>query len=292
MKKFKALLATVALLVGVLVAPTPAYATLADSQIVIGATWQPSEYTTRQPHYPKSEVIRIFVPAGSGCPSWSDSRVTFALSHGIIPFVSFKDYNTTCVVNWTNQAAGRKSYITWFHEGEANMTADTWKTRQNAMWNAMRLLPNHTNGLTKYMSVATRQWTENNGRLYDTYWCGCGDYFAVDAYVNSWESSYPTGAVFMSKMLAFAKKVGKPLFLPELGAQRKPSDTTGQGRKNWLYQSMVVAEQNPGWVVGVIYWDTLGTGGIKLALTSQGATGGESWSTPEYTYWNYLIGIW
>lgn len=270
-----------------LVTGQPAHAALLN--MTVGSTWKPEEMSTRQPHYPTVEVSRVFF-TGTQCPSWSDSRIQYMLAHNIIPFVSMKLYDTSCLVNFINSQPSNAPWVitTYYHEGEANMDAATWKTRQNAMWNAVKNLPNHLNGRAKYTSVQTRQWTENNGRSYGTYWCGCGDYFSVDMYVNSWTGVYPNASTFISQSLNFANSIGYYMFYPELGSIRMPSDTTGSGRAAWI-NSMGSAMYNSGKILGVIWWDALGTPASDGTPRDFSLNSGTNYSTPEANAWRTFL---
>ena len=276
---FMAAVAAAAILVGV--NATPAFAL---TNPVVGSTWDPAQMSTRQPHYPAAEISRVFFTA-TQCPSWSDSRLVYMQAHNIIPFISMKNYNISCLVSFINAKPANVPAVwtTYYHEGEANMAAATWKSRQNAMWNAVKVLPNHLNGTAKYMSVQTRQWTENNGRSYGTYWCGCGDYFAVDMYVNSWENAYPNVNTFFSQSLNFAISKGYHVFYPELGAIRMPSDPTGTGRAAFITGSGAKIHNNEP-IVGAIWWDDLGSGGREFSLNQ-----GSNYSTPEENAWNAFL---
>jgi hypothetical protein len=277
----QAIVLTIAVALSTAVA-TPAHAA---TDLLIGSTWKPELISTKQPHYPGVEISRIFFQAGQTF-SWNDSRIQYLKTHGIIPFVSIKDYSVSkmqTIVN-TLPADIPKAYVTYCHECDTSQTASTFKSQQQAMWNGVKNLTNHVNGRVKYMSIQTRQFTENNGRSYSTYWCGCGDYFAVDMYVNSWENAYPAPSTFFSKTLAFGQSIGYGVFYPELGAIRMPFDSTGSARAAWINGSVAVMHQYPR-LLGAIWWDALGTGGRVFDLDN----GTTNYNTPEATAWRNAL---
>ena len=255
----RALLTVLVAVVGCLIVAEPAHAA---TDLLIGSTWKPDQTSTRQPNYPGVEISRVFF-TGSQCPSWSDSRVQYLKSKGIIPFVSFKLTGSAAQTCLKNMLASLPSdipvvYIANFHEAEADMSASAYKSLQQADWNVVKASPLHTSGRVKFLSVQTRQWTENKGNSYSTYWCGCGDYFAVDMYVNSWENAYPDPATFVSKVLAFGQSIGYGVFFPELGAIRMPSDPTDTKRAAWINGVIAQLHKYPRFI-GAIWWDAIGT---------------------------------
>lgn len=265
----------------------------AGPNLIIGSTWDPTEYDNQLAKYSDPgviqsdgvEIVRVFWAAGS-CPTWTDSRIVKLKAHNIIPFISFKDYNLSCMTTLLNTRPADIpiAYFTWFHEGEADMTAAIWKQRQNAMYDTVKAHPSWVQGKVKYMSIATKQWTFiHNAGNYGTYWCGCGDFFAVDMYANSWDAAYPNPDAFLATESNFALSVGKNLFIPELGAKRKPTDPNGTGRRDWINQVMYRANT---WstIRGVLWWDDWGTGGIDLRLDPSTAE-----TSPEAVLWKNIL---
>lgn len=280
-----AILLTVATMVGLTAGPASASANL-----IIGSSWDSTEYDTQLAKYSDPgviqtdgvEIVRVFWGPGS-CPTWTDSRIQKLKAHNIIPFISFKDYSLSCMTTLLNTRPADIpiAYFTWFHEGEADMTAATWKSRQNAMYNLVKAHPSWVQGKVKYMSIQTKQWTFlHAGGNYNTYWCGCGDFFAVDMYADSWVDQYPNADTFLTTEQLFGLNVAhKPLFFPEWGAARKSWDTSGTARRDWMNQ---VFYRMYTWsnIRGVIWWDDLGTGGRDFRLDP-----GTSETSPEAVFW-------
>lgn len=245
---------------------TPSYAV---TNLTVGSTWAPGEMATRQPTEPFVEVSRVFF-SGTSCPNWVDSRVTYLWAHGIIPFVSFKLTGTAaqaCIHTMLNTLPSTKTaWIANYHEAEVDMAPAPYIALQQADWNIIRTSQPYAAGRVKFMSIQTRQWTENTaGRSYATYWCSCGDYFAVDMYVNSWEGVYPNAAAFIHDSLDFAQNViHMPVFYPELGSIQMPTDTTDTGRAAWI--TAVAAYMKTHINVGALWWDDEGTGGRDFRL--------------------------
>lgn len=273
-------------------AATPAHAA---ANLIIGSTWDPSEYDNQIPKYSDPgvirtdgvEITRVFFTAAQGCPGggnpWNDSRIVKLKAHDIIPFISWKTYDTACLTSMLNSLPADIpiAYFTYFHEPEQDMDAATFKSRSVAMWNTFKAHPKYTAGRVKYMTIQTKQWTFlHGGGNYGTYWCGCGDFFAVDMYANSWEASYPDPDAFLTTEQLFGLNVAhKPLFFPEWGAARKSTDSSGVGRKNWMNQ-VFYRMYTWGNIRGVIWWDDLGTGGVDFRLDPSTAE-----TSPEAVFW-------
>ncbi len=262
--KLKAMLVSLIVVLSLLWAG-PTYA--ATNDLWVGSTYKPSELESKLDQWDDAalgaghgvEISRIFFGAGQAF-SWNDPRIQTLKRHGVTPFISFKDYDLNLVktITITIPSDIHFAFVTYCHECDRDLGASTFKTRELNMWNAMKGLGNHLNGRVKYMSVLTRQWIENNGYSYSTYWCGCGDFLGVDMYANSWQSTYPDPTAFTKPSMDFATSVGIRLFYPELGAIKLPSDPNDTGRAAWM-KAVAAKMKSFSLGRGVIWWDAIGT---------------------------------
>lgn len=253
---------------------TPAQA---RAGLKIGLTVQQSEYAAAFAKYEDQGVnidsMRVFF---TGLPSW-DSRVTALNARGIVPFISWKTHDVDYVRNWLLNMPSSIPlvYLAEFHEAEADMSATTYKARQVETWDMITALPSNIRSKTRFGPIQTKQWTENTaGRSYSTYDPGIGDFWGVDAYVNSWgnqdANSYPDHVAWLNKIQTYDTcrdrngNVGpcRKKWIPELGAVSRCQDTNDFGRATWLNRVANRLEQDAS-VQLVIWWDTTGTAGAN-----------------------------
>lgn len=299
-KRIRAAFVAAVTAVTLIVAPGIAHA---GPNLIIGQTFDPAAYDTELPKWSDPqliqsdgvEIVRVFFTAAQGCPGggnpWNDARIVKLKAHNIIPFISWKTYDTACLTSMLNSLPADIpiAYFTYFHEPEQDMDAATFKSRSVAMWNVFKANPKYTAGRVKYMTIQTKQWTfiHNSGN-YGTYWCGCGDFFGVDMYANSWDAAYPNPDSFLATESNFALSAGKNLFFPELGASRKSNDASGTARAEWINQVMYRANT---WstIRGVLWWDDMGTGGVDFRLdpAHNGTTAYEN--SPEAVRWRNVL---
>lgn len=239
----------------------------ARTGLKIGLTVKDVEYASMFSNYEDKGVnidsTRVFF---SGLPSW-DSRITQLNARGIVPFISWKTHNPSAVRTWLLAMPANipMVYLAEFHEAEADMSASTYKARQVATWNMITALPSNIRSRTKFGPIQTKQWTENNGRSYAEYDPRIGDFWGVDAYLNSWGSqtstSYPAAATWLAQIQAY-NTGGRPKWVPELGAVSRCQDTTDHGRASWANAVSVRIEADPNFGL-VLWWDTEGTAGAN-----------------------------
>ena len=154
----------------VLVAAQPAHAT---SNMLVGLTLDPADYTNelpkwtdQQPVTGRAEIMRVFFTAAQGCPGggnpWGDSRIQALKAKAVIPFISWKTYDTACLTSMLNSMPSDipVAYFTYFHEPEQDMDGATFKSRSVAMWNVFKANPRYaTEHRVAYMTIQTKQWT-------------------------------------------------------------------------------------------------------------------------------------
>lgn len=269
MRKLIALaLALVATAASLTVAQAPAQA---RSGLKIGMTVQASEYAEMFSKYEDQGVnvdsTRVFF---TGLPSW-DSRITQLNARGIVPFVSWKTHDVNAVKNWLLAMPSNIPlvYLAEFHEAEADMSAATYKARQIETWNMIVALPSNIRSRTRFGPIQTKQWTENGGHSYAEYDPRIGDFWAVDAYVNSWggqtDTSYPDHIQWLSQIQLYDTCTNgycRKKWIPELGAVSRCQDTQDFGRAIWLNRVAQRLEDDTS-VQLVLWWDTTGTAGAN-----------------------------
>lgn len=250
----------------------------ARSGLKIGMTVQASEYAAEFAKYEDQGVnidsMRVF---SSGLPpAWNDTRITQLNARGIVPFISWKTYDVNYTRNWLLSMPSNIPlvYLAHFHEAEANMSATTYKARHVALWDMIVALPSNIRSKTRFGPIQTKQWTENGGHSYSEYDPGIGDFWGVDAYVNSWGSqtstSYPDHISWLSQIQNYntcRDRNGNPgpcrkKWIPELGAVSRCQDTQDFGRATWLNRVAQRLEDDTS-VQLVIWWDTTGTAGAN-----------------------------
>lgn len=249
----------------------PALPAQARSGLKIGMTVQAGEYASMMAKYEDQGVnvdsTRVFF---TGLPSW-DSRITDLNARGIVPFVSWKTHDVTAIQNWLLAMPGNIPliYLAEFHEAEANMSAAEYKRRQIETWDMIRVLPVNIRSRTRFGPIQTKQWTENGGHSYAEYDPGIGDFWGVDAYVNSWgnqtSTSYPDHIQWLSQIQLYdtcRNGYCRKKWLPELGAVSRCQDTLDYGRATWLNRVAQRLEDDTS-VQLVLWWDTTGTAGAN-----------------------------
>jgi len=248
----------------------------ARAGLKVGMTVQQSEYAAELAKYEDQGVnidsMRVFF---TGLPSW-DSRITTLNARGIVPFVSWKTHDVNAVRNWllAMPSSIPLVYLAEFHEAEADMSAATYKARQVETWDMITALPTNIRSRTRFGPIQTKQWTENGGHSYSEYDPGIGDFWGVDAYVNSWgaqdANSYPDHITWLNKIQTYdtcRDRNGNPgpcrkKWLPELGAVSRCQDTNDFGRATWLNRVAQRLEDDTS-VQLVLWWDTTGTAGAN-----------------------------
>ncbi|WP_229071015.1 hypothetical protein [Actinoplanes sp. DH11] len=262
--------------------------------MLIGATFKKSEISHWQPRLTKNEIFRIFPNADGLPPAWTDPRYQYCKEVGAIPFISSKvDGDPGKLGELRELLAGMPSwvkvlYLTDRHEPEDDTTADGTKlTPQgyqdnfNAVLTMVRTeLPPPVRSRVRCGPVLTKQWTENHpDRTYRTWDPGTGDFFGVDAYVNSWSAEdgstvftrYPDAGTWLQKVKTyrFNGSDARPRILPELGAIQPHWDRDGAARAAFMQDVHTeLSSWNPnttGWAFqGWIWWNTEGTSGRDI----------------------------
>lgn len=263
-----ALLAAALTAAGLVASALPAEA---RSGLKIGMTVQQSEYSAMFAKYEDQGVnvdsTRVFF---TGLPSW-DSRITTLNARGIVPFVSWKTHDVGYVRDWLLAMPSNIPlvYLAEFHEAEADMSAATYKARQIETWNMIVALPSNIRSRTRFGPIQTKQWTENGGHSYAEYDPGVGDFWGVDAYVNSWgaqdANSYPDHIQWLSQIQLYdtcRNGYCRKKWIPELGAVSRCQDTQDFGRATWLNRVAQRLEDDTS-VQLVLWWDTTGTAGAN-----------------------------
>lgn len=230
--------------------------------MLVGMTPDPTEYDKWLTAFPLSGITRIF--SKTDPPKWNDTRVEALRAKGMIPFVSWKTYDLSSVSAWLDaKPDDRPVAATWMHEPEPkDYRPELFKQRFTATYELVKAHPKGNQVL--FGPVLTRQWTENTaGRGYATYDPGVGDFLGCDMYANSWQDAYPNPGDFVRYFGRYYQDNTheRELWVPELGAVKMPSDTTGARRAEWLTQ--ILAELYEWDCKVAIWWNDKGTPGAN-----------------------------
>jgi len=231
--------------------------------LLVGMTMTTAEYADHFARFPGLiDSVRVF--SSGGPPAWTDTRILQLKAQGIVPFISHKTYDPNAFKAWllAMPADLPMVYLAHCHECEADMPASTYIEHQRAYWSVIQALPASIRQRVKYGPIQTKQWTENYSRSYATYDPGIGDFWGVDAYVNTWGLAYPDAATWLSKVRAYDSG-GRPKWLPELGVICMPDDADDSGRAAWIESVASILETDRSFKL-VLWWDTLGTPGGEV----------------------------
>ncbi|MFC6565435.1 hypothetical protein [Actinoplanes utahensis] len=241
----------------------------------------------------KNDIFRIFPNSDGLPPAWTDKRYQYCRAVGAIPFISTKidgdpeRLRQLRTLLLTMEPWVRQLYLTDRHEPEDDtlpngdtLTAARYKENFNALLAMVNKLPPPIRSRIRCGPVMTKQWTENKaGRGYHQWDPGTGDFYGVDAYVNSWApgnagtvfTEFPHAATWLGKIKAyrFGPSDTRPRILAELGAIQPAWDRDGSARAAFLRDVHdEVSGWNPGttgWsFLGWIWWNTEGTSGAPV----------------------------
>lgn len=280
-KRITVFMAVMACLVtGVFVGAQPAQA---RAGLSVGLTSAWPSYADTWARYQGYHIdsMRVFSSNGQGLPAWTDQRIEWLDSKSTTPFISFKDVvSTSTLLNWIQDMPSTipMIYLAHCHECEANIDAATYKSRQVMYWNAINTLPSQWRSRVKFGPIQTKQWTENTaGRSYATYDPGIGDFWGVDAYVNTWDldnpaqnggNGYPEHVSWLQRIRDYDTG-GRSKWLPELGTVSAYYDDSDQNRAIWINRVMGLIESDPDFGL-VLWWHEQGTAGSNLPYYGTG----------------------
>lgn len=262
----------------------------------IGINASPDELTTTLNTFPGTATCRVFGGPGKGIPSWGGTAITQLAAHGVIPWVSFKDWTsdtaaTAAVNGWLTKIPGDigEVWLTYHHEPEGDLNPGEyrrrWATlartvRAHKSSNRVKLVPIHTlyPSRHKIWDRYRTDWTQWTGiwqQWAPTTASGAyvGDYMGWDCYQEITAAGYEDPGVFFRHPIGAAHTVGVPLVIPELGAVRTADDPTGLGRAGWINDCL---RHLAGYdVQAVNWWQSTGTNGRDYRLDDAGTV---AWS--------------
>jgi hypothetical protein len=238
---------------------------------------------------PKNGFMRIFPDSDGLPPSWDDDRLSYCRENGVVPFLSsningdgskFRAMRDHLVrmPDWV-----RLLLLTDQHEPERHFPGHPTDYTDNykAWWQSCIVdLPAEKRRKVKAGPVLTLQWIEDvrkGNHHYGQYDPGpeFSDLYAIDMYMDSWDSSgdrvataYPNPVAFLSglKRYRHGPRDHRPRIIAELGAIGIPADPTGRGRAAWFNgicaELDTWSEAEQGWPFwGLAWWNTRGTDG-------------------------------
>ncbi len=260
----------------------------------IGITASPAELPAALAAFPGIATCRVFGPPGSGIPSWTRNQAMIALRKAhITAWVSFKDWPSdtgavSAVSAWldTLPADVPEVWLSYHHEPEGDLASYEYRRRWVILAAAVRghrhgarvrLVPIHTlypsrrkvgdrysTDWTKWVG-AWQQWVplDGKGRF-------VGDAMGWDCYQTVDSTGYEDPEDFFRIPVGAAYITGVPLAIPELGALRTASDTSGQGRAEWIRACLAHLIRHQ--AVAVNWWHGTGSAGHDYRLSDRPST--------------------
>jgi hypothetical protein len=256
----------------------------------VGLNIDPSRLTATLAAFPGIASCRVFGPAGKGIPTWTSPTVAALTAAGVTPWISFKDWahDTTAlaaVTTWldTIPATLSTAILTYHHEPEGDMIPADYRARWVKLAGRVRAHPN----ASKIKLVPIHTLYPARHKVYDrfnpdwTTWTGVwqqwaptdstgryvGDWMGWDCYQEITATGYEDPAAFLRIPIGAAYQSGVPLAVPELGAVKVPTDTTGTGRATWI--AACLATLRASGTTAVNWWQSTGTNGLDYRLTDQ-----------------------
>lgn len=259
----------------------------------LGVNATPTELATTLATFPGIASCRVFAPVGAGIPSWTrNAAMRLLRERRITAWPSFKDWTTddeatAMITAWLDSMPTDvpEVWLTYHHEPENNFA---YSREYRRRWILLaRIVRAHRNGgRVKLVPIHTHYPSRHKiGDKYSedwTKWAGVwqqwtplnpdgsyvGDFMGWDCYLESTAKQYEDPQTFFRIPLSAAYSTGVPLVLPEWGALRIPTDTTGTGRADWMEAGANHLRVNG--VELVNWWHATGTGGHDYRLDDAG----------------------
>jgi hypothetical protein len=258
----------------------------------IGLTASPAELPATLTAYPNLATCRVFAPPGKGIPAWTSPTMTALIRAGAIPWPSFKDWNsdgqaTTSTNVWLTAMPPDlpEVWLTYHHEPEADLNPRDYRRRWALLARTVRA--HHNGDRVKLIPIHTLYPTRH--KIWDRYstdwtqWVGIwqqwaptaidgryvGDYMGWDCYLETTAATYEDPRRFFATPIGAAHATGVPLVIPELGAIRTATDTTGAGRAAWITECLTHLRQHD--TQAVCWWQSTGTNGKDYRLSDDPA---------------------
>jgi hypothetical protein len=214
--------------------------------------------------FPGVRIIRVFGSPGKGIPAWSSTQMKACVANGVLPHVSFKDAPTAALVNpWMDAIpAGVKVWLTWHHEPEGDLPPADYAAAWATLAQLVAAHPKH--GQVTTVGILT-YYAETHGKgPWQTWVTGHEQMLGMDMYVTI-GSALPTSVAFFAILDQIAAVTGKPVCVPELGAQ-----PTTAGYAAWLTSCLAYGRQRGYRAMSV--WNTMGTNGVNYSLSGAALT--------------------
>lgn len=219
--------------------------------------------------FPAMKITRVFGPPGKGIPAWGGTTLQ-AVPAGVIPHVSFKDWDMAAVLTWADAIPpGRAEvWLTYNHEPEGDMDPAVYRQRWVALADALAGHPARPR--LRLVPIHTQYWSRHKGQWTDWWPAGAGtDYIGWDCYNEVGPDRYEDPATFVELPIRAAAQAGVPLVIPELGAVRTSTDPDGTGRAAWI---LAVADRlQAAGCRAASWWCAKGTNGLSYHLDTDPA---------------------
>ncbi|MFF0822403.1 hypothetical protein ACFYUR_18735 [Micromonospora haikouensis] len=189
--------------------------------------------------YPQPRLMRLYSAPGKGIAPWSSGMLAEVPAQTVLHY-SFKDWSRTTspalIRDWLSaRPAARRGVIdlvTLDHEPEQQDSGDPTPAEHRQEWKELlEALADHPRRrevwlvpvFTEYAATRSASWWTDFGQV-ATY--PGVDAVGFDIYDTGYER-YRTPAERNGFALATARRVGRPLVIPEWGIQRKPALKSG-----------------------------------------------------------------
>ncbi len=256
----------------------------------IGINATPAELAATLAAFPGVATCRVFGAVNKGIPAWSGSAMSTLIKAGVIPWPSFKDWPAdgfaiTAVKTWLTAMPPTVSevWLTYHHEPEGDLQPREFRRRWAVLAKAVRAHPNANR--VKLIPIHTLYPSRH--KMWDRYtvdwtqWAGVwqqwaptdsagnylGDAMGWDCYLETTATDYEDPARFFCHPIGAAHSVGVPLVVPELGAVRVPTDSTGTARAAWITEC--VDHLTSYGATAVNWWHATGTNGRDYRLDDE-----------------------
>jgi hypothetical protein len=232
---------------------------------------------------PLSGVVRVYTPPGKGCYGWTSAAMIAAMKqHPSMIILSMKDTPTHALLDpvINNVPPGVTLVLIFHHEpDQGTASGDPSPAQYKADWTIGAGIVNALPAAKRRQVQMCEDFTEyaqtHGKEAWSDFWTGLADYCAVDIYTDALSTTtYPTAAATFALLLAVCASTGKPGLIPEYGAKRIGSDTTGTGCATMIGSHIAYLRTQPR-IRAVIWWSS-------SPFTLDGRS-------PELAVWQFVV---
>lgn len=191
------------------------------------------------------------------------TRVKAGRDMGLVIHYSCKTLMTELQVDAWMDRQTQPFMFTYYHEPMGNIEPELCVRNAAIMVDVMRKHPNGKN-LIANGPILTRYWLATNPAGPAQWLYPHADTLFVDTYVGSWNgnSPYPPPGWMFGQAASLADALKLQVGFPEWGAERQPSDPTGEERARYIRDCGAYLKTIPS-LVGVGWWNIGGCSIVK-----------------------------